>query len=379
MKGARNPAIARTTSKTGSKTSRAAMNASGKAWWLAVLLPLAGASGLAGLETSARAADPAPAAAAPAAADAPASGARKKRQPPPAVIPTAETTAAEQALKAGRYDAAVSAAKAALNKNERYTPAMLIMAKAYYKLGKYEWTRKLWEMMQANGASEAEKADVYQMLAFLEIEQKNTPGAIELLKKAAAAAPENAVIWNNLGAQYLTAKNYREATPVLEKATQLQPGFAKAFLNLGSAYRGNKEYEKAETAYKRALQIFPNYADAVFNLGILYLDAEKMPVGDTIAKLNTATSYLQKYKQMMGTTLPPGDPVDSYIAEAGDKIVKEQKRLERQRKAEERERQRAAQKGAGGAGGAGGKAAPVPGGAGAPPPTPAQQGKGGRP
>ena len=312
------------------------------------------------------------------ASDAPAST-RKKRQPPPAVIPTEDTRAAEQALKAGRYDAAVAAAKAALNKNERYTPAMLIMAKAYYKLGKYEWTRKLWDMMQANGASDAERCDVFQMLAFLEIEQKNTPGAIELLKKAATACPDNSIIWNNLGAQYLTAKNYREATPVLEKSTQLQPGFAKAFLNLGSAYRGDKEYEKAEAAYKRALQTFPNYADAVFNLGILYLDAEKMPVGDTIAKLNTATSYLQKYKQMMGSTLPAGDPVDSYLTEAADKIVKEQKRLERQRKAEERERQRAAQKAPGGAGGAGGKAAPAPGGAGAPPSTPAQQGKGGRP
>lgn len=287
------------------------------------------------------------------AADAPAP-ARKKRQPPPAVIPTEETKAAEQAYRAGRYEAAVTAAKSALNKNERYTPAMLIMAKAYYKLGKYEWTKKLWEMMQANGASDAERCEVYQMLAFLEIDQKNTPGAIELLKKAAEAGPDNAVVWNNLGAQYLIAKNYREATPVLEKATQLQPGFAKAYLNLGSAYRGDKQYDKAEAAYKRALQIFPNYADAVFNLGILYLDADKMPTGDTIAKLNTAISYLQKYKQMMGATVPPGDPADGYIAEAQDKIVKEQKRLERQKKADERERQRAAQKAAAGAGGAGG-------------------------
>jgi tetratricopeptide (TPR) repeat protein len=329
--------------------------AAGKLSWSSVLIALAGAAGVVSLEPAVHAADPAPAAATTAAAtDTPAPGAHKKRQPPPAVIPTAETTAAEQALKAGRYEAAVAAAKAALNKNERYTPAMLIMAKAYYKLGKYEWTRKLWDMMQANGASEAEKADVYQMLAFLEIEQKNVPGAIELFKKAAAASPENAVIWNNLGGQYLAAKNYREATPVLEKATQLQPGFAKAFLNLGSAYRGDKEYEKAEAAYKKALQIFPNYADAVFNLGILYLDADKMPTGDTVAKLNTAISYLQRYKQMMGSTLPSGDPVDSYVAEAQDKIVKEQKRIERQRKAEERERARAAQKTAGGAGGAGG-------------------------
>lgn len=312
---------------------------------------------------------------APAGAEAgtPSTGARPRRQPPPAVIPTAETQAAEQLLKSGRYDAAVGQAKLALNKNERYTPAMLIMAKAYFKLGKYEWTRKLWEMMQANGASEAEKAEVFQMLALLEIQQRNTPGAIELLRKAAEAKPDNAVIWNNLGAQYLAAKNYKEATPALERATQLQPGFAKAHMNLGSAYRGIKEYEKAYASYQRALQLFPNYADAVFNLGILYLDAEKMPNVDTVARLNTAISHLQKYKQMMASTLPQGDPVDAYIVEAQDKIVKEQKRIERQKKAEERERQRAAQKAAAppasGAGGA--PAAPAEG---APPAAPAQDG-----
>src|SRR3954463_5717866 len=139
--------------------------AAGKPFWLGLMPALVGALGFASLEGAVNPAEPAPAAAPPAAAaDAPAPGARKKRQPPPAVIPTEDTRAAEQALKAGRYEAAVSAAKAALNKNERYTPAMLIMAKAYYKLGKYEWTRKLWEMMQANGASDAERCDVFQML-----------------------------------------------------------------------------------------------------------------------------------------------------------------------------------------------------------------------
>ena len=278
---------------------------------------------------------------------------RKRRQPPPAVIPTAETQAAEDAYRAGRYDAAVAQAKTALNKNERYTPAMLVMAKAYYKLGKTEWMRKLWEMMQANGASDAEKSEIYQLLAFLEVQGQNVPGAIELFKKAADAKPDNAVIWNNLGGQYLAAKNYKEATPALEKATQLQPGFSKAFLNLGSAYRGLKDYERAQASYQHALQVFPNYADAVFNLGILYLDADKMPNLDTIARLNTAISYFQKYKQMLGGNVPVGDPADVYVAEAQDKIVKEQKRIERQKKAEERDRLRATQKGAPPAGKAG--------------------------
>ena len=302
---------------------------------------------------------------------------RKHRQPPPAVIPLAETQAADELFRAGNFTAAVAQSKAALNKNERYTPAMLVMAKAYYKLHKYEWTKKLWEMMQANGASDAEKAEIYQLLAFLEVDQKNIPGAIVLFKKAGDARPDNAVIWNNLGAQYLMAKNYREAAPVLEKAAQLQPGFAKAHLNLGDAYRGLSEFEKAQTEYQRALQLFPNYADAVFNLGILYLDADKMPNMDVPARMNTAIQYLQRYRQMMGGTLPAGDQVDAYLAEAQEGIKKEEKRIERLRKNEERERQRAAKKSADDAKKAATPAAAPPGAAptgappaGAPPPPP---------
>ena len=68
------------------------------------------------------------------------------------------------------------AAKAALNKNERYTPAMLVMAKSYYKLHKYEWMKKLWEMMQANGASSAEKAEIYQLLGVPRGRPEERPG-----------------------------------------------------------------------------------------------------------------------------------------------------------------------------------------------------------
>ncbi len=118
--------------------------------------------------------------------------AQARHEPPPAVIPTAETKQADDLYKAGRYQDAVAAAKEALTKNERYTPAMLVMAKSFFKLHKYEWMKKLWEMMQANGASANEKAEIYQLLAFLEIDQKNVPGAIALLKQAAEAKPDDA-------------------------------------------------------------------------------------------------------------------------------------------------------------------------------------------
>src|SRR3954453_15084258 len=99
-----------------------------------------------------------PALAQPPAPPAPAPAPRPRRQPPPPVIPMTETAAAQKQYNAGNFDAAVTQAKAALNKNEKFTPAMLVMAKAYYKLGKLEWVRTLWEMMQASGASDAEKA-----------------------------------------------------------------------------------------------------------------------------------------------------------------------------------------------------------------------------
>jgi tetratricopeptide (TPR) repeat protein len=203
-------------------------------------------------------------------------------------------------------------------------------------------------MMQANNATPAEQGEMYHLMAWMEVERNNVPGSIEMLKKATEARPENPIFWNNLGAQYLEAKNYREAAPVFQKAVELQPGFAKAFLNLGSAYRGLKEYDKAKESYDKALQLFPNYADAYYHLGILYLDADKMANLDTIARLNTAIGHLQKYRQMMtqGGMLARTDPVDAYLAEAQDKIVKEQKRIERQKQQEERERQRQQQKAA---------------------------------
>lgn len=273
---------------------------------------------------------------------------KRRRQPPPPVVPMEETAVAQRQYSAGNYEAAVIQAKAALNRNERFTPAMLVMAKSYYRLRKYEWVRTLWETMQASGASNAERAEIFQILAFMEREKQNGPQAIAMLKKAAESRPEHAIIWNNLGAQYLEAKNYRDAAPALERAVQLQPAFTKAHMNLGSAYRGLKDYERAQAEYHKALQLFPNFADAVFNLGILYLDAEKMENMDTIAKFNTAIGHFQRYKQMMqaaGQGLSR-DPVDQYLIEAQEGIKKEQKRLERLQKQQERDRQRAAQKAA---------------------------------
>jgi len=69
-----------------------------------------------------------------------------------------------------------------------------------------------------------------------------------------------------------------------------------------------KEYEKAQAEYKQSLQLFPRYADAVFDLGILYLDADKMPNLDLVAKFNAAIAYLQAVQADGGRRGPDGWP-----------------------------------------------------------------------
>ena len=169
-----------------------------------------------------------------------------RRQPPPAVIPTEETQKARDLYKVGRYTDAVAAAKAALNKNERYTPAMLVMAKSYYKLHKYEWMKKLWEMMQANGASSAEKAEIYQLLAFLEVDAEERPGrhqAVQAGRRGQARRRRSS--GTTSAPSTWRPRTTPTPTPVLERAAQLQPGFAKAHLNLGDAYRGAQAVRKS--------------------------------------------------------------------------------------------------------------------------------------
>ena len=117
------------------------------------------------------------------------------------------------------------------------------------------------------------------------------------------------------------------------RPSQLQPGFAKAHLNLGNAYRGLKEYEKAQERVPEGPTALPQLCRRGVQprhpLPRRRQDAEH----GIFAKQNTAIRYFQRYKQMMGGTLPPSDPAEAYIAEAQDKIKKEQKRIERHEEA----------------------------------------------
>jgi len=247
--------------------------------------------------------------------------------------PAPDTLTAQGYLSRGRYDDAIRQAKLALSRDERHVPAMMVMARSYYYLHKYEYATSIVDLAKTIDPACAE---CYDLLGWLAIQKDDRASAAAAFKKATELKGDYGPAWNNYAAQLLHAKNYDAALPAAERATQLMPRFARAQLNLGSAYRGKGRYQEAESAYKKALDLDPQLADAYFNLGILYADARDMKDVELTARMNTAISYLNRYKQVAASRLGTNDPADTYISEAREAITREQKRLERLKKQQER-------------------------------------------
>ncbi|HEU5478227.1 MAG TPA: tetratricopeptide repeat protein, partial [Candidatus Tumulicola sp.] len=197
--------------------------------------------------------------------------------------PKPDTLAAQNYLKRQRYEDAIRQAKLALGRDERYVPAMVVLAKAYYFERKYELATSIVDMAKSIDPNNAE---CYNLLGFIALTHDDRISATAAFRKATELDSRYGNAWDNLAAQYLYGKNYDGALDAAKKATDLMPQFATAWNNLGSAYRGKQQYAEAESAYKRATQLDPNYANAYFDLGILYLDAKQMPGTDLITKLN---------------------------------------------------------------------------------------------
>lgn len=246
--------------------------------------------------------------------------------------PAPETRTAEGYLKRGRYEDAIRQSKLALGRDERYVPAMVVLAKAYYNNKKYELAGQIIDIAKQIDPNNPE---LYNLLGFMALNRNDRIGATSSFKKATEVDSNYAPGWTNLTAQYLFAKNYEGAVQTAEKAVHLSPS-ARTQMNLGSAYRGAKKYVEADKAFKRALEFDPQNGDVYFNLGILYLDAKDFPGLELIQRNNLAINYLTRSRQLTASKLGKDDPIDGYLAEAKKAIDNEQRKIERQKKQQER-------------------------------------------
>lgn len=228
------------------------------------------------------------------------------------------------------YEDVIANAKRILRKDERHVGAMIGLAEANYRLGRYELAKNVIE-----GAIELqpERGELYNMAGLVDLELKDKAGALANFKEAVKKAPLFPEARNNLGVMYHEARDYNGAEAEFKAALRNFPGFKEAYLNLGNSYKGSGKYKDAELSFKRAIQLDDRYSDAHFNLGVLYLDSE-VPGFDAIARFQKSIDSFATYKKV-ARTISKDDPADKYINEA-----KKQIEVERQKQQMLRESQK---------------------------------------
>ena len=252
----------------------------------------------------------------------------------------AHLTIAKNALGLPNPDAetALREARAALAIDAANVDAAAMVAFAYYHKKLYDTAELVLDDLFRR---EAAKSNANVMYVYgLVYDKTNRPDrALLAYKKAVELKPDFASALVNLGMYQLKNAQYPDAEQSFEKLTQqLGRNDAITLTSLGSAYRGRSVdfpagpqrdgyVQKAEGAYKRALQVNGNYGPAYYNLGLLYLDNDPYPgLPDPMARINTAKSYFDQYKNM------PGFDVKLYDTRMKD-VTKALKRAQKAQKA----------------------------------------------
>lgn len=247
-------------------------------------------------------------------------------------------------LAADREDEAIEHAKAVLRRDERYTPAMMALAKANLKKGRVELAQSIiGQVLKINDKnSEAH----YYNGTLLKADQRLAEAMAEF-RKAVEIRPDYAEARMALGVQLLSGGNYPEAVENLEICARLVPNSVPVYLNLGDAYRASKRWVDAKKSFDKALQLEPKLAEAHFNLGLLYQEAqENYPGMDKMAALNAAIAEFNAYRELKGPKISKHDPSADYLADLARGIEREKKRIEKEKARKEREAARAAKEAA---------------------------------
>lgn len=230
----------------------------------------------------------------------------------------------EVTIAQGRFEDAVRGARDILRKDERHVEAMFQMARANYRLERYELGRSI---LTSALKLAPERADLFYLFGVIEWELENTDGAIANFEKAVELQPFFPEARNNLAVLLHEAGDYPGAIAHLQKAVEDFPEFKEAYVNLGNSLKGAAKYGEAEAAFKRAIALDSGFADAHFNLGILYLESD-VPGYEEIERYTKAIESFNAYRTAARDRLSDSDPVNAYINEANGAIEQARAREE---------------------------------------------------
>jgi tetratricopeptide (TPR) repeat protein len=211
---------------------------------------------------------------------------------------------------------------------------MLSLVKANQRAGKVELADSILEQATAIDPNNAE---LHYLKGKRYIDDRRLADALNEFRKAVELDPDYAEARMELGLRLLAGANYNEALSQFQAVEKLAPRMVEVQLALGDAYRSTRQWANAKTAFDKALRGKSDLPQAHFNLALLYMTAgAEYPGPDLLTGLGKAKDEFGTYRSQMGGKLTRDDPSTTYLEDIDKAVAREQKRIEREKKAAER-------------------------------------------
>jgi len=233
----------------------------------------------------------------------------------------------EALVAAQRYPDAITAARGALRRDERFVPAMLVLIKAAEGMGRHELADSILEQALAIDGSNAELH--YLNGARLQENNQLAP-ALQEYQRAVQLRPDYVDAHMRLGLQYLAGARYAEAVTEFDTVAHLVPNTYEVHLNLGDAYRSTKQYDLAKREFDRVIQMRPSYGQVHYDIALMYIAQAADLTGQAQVDMERqAVTELTTYRTMMASSLPRDDQSQTYLDQLNLQIDRQQKAIDR--------------------------------------------------
>ena len=126
------------------------------------------------------------------------------------------------------------------------------------------------ERVQQQLAKTKNKAEVYQLLGQLSMDQQDYENALSYLQKAVALKPDLFSAAHLIASTYMAQKKFDQAIAESEKIIQKNPRATQSYMLLGVLHDQKQQYDQANRYYKKVLELDKNSALAANNLAWNY-------------------------------------------------------------------------------------------------------------
>ena len=130
---------------------------------------------------------------------------------------------------------------------------------------------------------------IYEDLALIKLDAKDTINALDVLEKALVKFPENAQLLNRQLNIYIAQNKLDILIKKFTDAIELNPDNELYYYNRANIYSSLKQFGDAEKDYLKAIEIKEDYFDANYNLG-------SMIFNQGVALINAANDILDDKK-----------------------------------------------------------------------------------